>query len=67
MYSHLTVEIMPPIFKVEELKTLPWSEEKKADYIATYSQKEIVCLSTGVSNDVLKSKHLDFMSAKGVK
>ena len=49
---------------VEEVKTLPWTEEKKQNYIDTYSQKEIVCFSDGVPEDVLKKAHADYQLAK---
>ena len=52
---------------VEEVKTLPWSDKKKQDYIDIYSQKEIVCFSNGVPDDVLKKAHLDYSIAKEMK
>ena len=51
---------------VEEVKTLPWSEEKKQNYIDTYSQREIVCVSDNVPDDVLKQAHLDYKATKEI-
>lgn len=48
----------------EEVKVLPWTEEKKKDYIARYMQKDIVCLSDRVPMDILKEKHLDYQRSK---
>ena len=52
---------------IEEVKVLPWSDEKKQDYIDNYSKKEIVCSSDGVTDDVLKKSHIDYKVAKELK
>ena len=49
---------------VEEVKTLPWSDKKKQDYIDIYSQKEIVCFSNGVPDDVLVKAQENYQLAK---
>ena len=48
----------------EEVKVLPWSDAKKKDYLDTYKQKEIVCFSDGVPDDVLTKAHIDYKVAK---
>jgi hypothetical protein len=40
----------------EEVKTLPWSDEKKKDYMDRYSKKEIICMAEGVPKDILQKK-----------
>ena len=45
---------------VEEVKTLPWSDAKKKDYLDTYNKKEIVCFSDNVPDDVLKQAGIDY-------
>lgn len=49
---------------VEETKKLSWSDEKKQDYITTYLQREIICSSEGIPQDVLTKAHLDYKKAK---
>jgi hypothetical protein len=48
----------------EEVKTLPWKEEKKKAYLDRYGKLEIVCFSGGIPEDILKEKHTDYMKKK---
>jgi len=48
----------------EEVKTLPWTEDKKASYLDTYSKKEIVCSSDNVPTDVLSNKLAEYLAKK---
>jgi hypothetical protein len=55
----------------EELKELnTWSDEKKQNYLDTYSQKYIVCDAENVPKDVLMNKydeHIQSLQAKKVE
>lgn len=48
----------------EEVKTLPWNEKKKEDYLDRYNKLNIVCFSDDVPKDILENKYSDYKAKK---